>query len=75
MRACDECLKEVLKLVEAMLNLADEGDTNREDINCGVLYSVLKDSAYKIKKFAKEEKEAHIKKGWWDQEEQQSAQT
>ncbi|MEE4354726.1 MAG: hypothetical protein V2J25_17855 [Desulfatiglans sp.] len=52
-------------LVEDMLKVADEGDMAREDTGCGVLYGVLRDSAFKIKKLAEDEKEAHIKKGWW----------
>ena len=48
-----------------MLNLADEGDAVREDDGCGILYGVLRDSAFKIKKLAETEKETHIKKGWW----------
>ncbi len=48
-----------------MLDLADEGDAGREDTGCGVLYSVLRDSAYKLKQLAELEKEAHVKKGWW----------
>ena len=52
-------------LVEDMLVVANEGDMVREDTGCGVLYGVLRDSAFKIKKLAEDEKEAHIKKGWW----------
>lgn len=48
-----------------MLDLADEGDEVREDDGCGVLYGVLRDSAFKIKKLAEAEREAHINKGWW----------
>lgn len=48
-----------------MLDLADQGDAVREDTGCGVLYGVVRDSAFKIKKLAEEEKAAHIKKGWW----------
>ena len=51
--------------MEEMLNLADEGDAVREDTGCGVLYGVVRDSAFKIKKLAEAEKEAHIQKGWW----------
>jgi hypothetical protein len=54
-----------LELVERMTEIADEGDKGREDIGCGVLYGVVRDSAYKIKKLAEEEREAHEKKGWW----------
>jgi hypothetical protein len=48
-----------------MIELAKIGDAEREDIGCGILYGVLLDSAYKIKKLAEKEKENHIKKGWW----------
>ncbi|MBE9580307.1 MAG: hypothetical protein IMF18_01660 [Proteobacteria bacterium] len=65
MRACDESIKKTFKLVEDMLDIADEGDVVREDNGCGVLYGVVRDSAYKIKKLAEAEKEAHIRKGWW----------
>ena len=65
MKPCDENIKKTLKLAEEMLNLADKGDAVREDAGCGVLYGVLRDSAYKIRKLAETEKEAHMKKGWW----------
>ena len=65
MKQCDEILKNTLKLAESMLDVADEGDAVREDSSCGVLYGVLRDSAYKIKHLAEAEKETHIEKGWW----------
>lgn len=65
MRPCDEGIKKTLQLIEDMLDVADEGDAVREDTGCGVLYGVVRDSAYKIKKLAETEKEAHMKKGWW----------
>jgi hypothetical protein len=65
MRPCDEGIKKTLLLIQDMLNVADEGDAVREDTGCGVLYGVVRDSAYKIKKLAEAEKEAHMKKGWW----------
>jgi len=65
MRPCDERIRGTLALVDTMLDLADRGDAVREDNGCGVLYGVLRDSAFKIKKLAEDEKEAHKKKGWW----------
>jgi len=65
MRPCDESIKTTLLLVDKMLHLADEGDHVREDNGCGVLYSVVRDSAYKIRQLAEAEREVHIKKGWW----------
>ena len=65
MRPCDESIKETLDLAANMLDLADRGDAEREDNGCGVLYGVLRDSAFRIKQLAEAEKDAHIKKGWW----------
>ena len=48
-----------------MIRLADRGDADREDIGCGVLYGVLRDSAYKILQLAEAEKSRHQAKGWW----------
>ena len=47
-----------------MIDLANQGDIDREDTGCGVLYGILRDSAHKIRKIAEQEKEAHIKKGY-----------
>lgn len=64
MKKVDRNIKESLKLVDVMVELANKGDAEREDSGCGVLYGVMLDSAYKIKKLAELEKEAHIRKGW-----------
>jgi len=65
MRPCDETIKNTISIAEMMLKIADEGDMVREDNGCGVLYGVLRDSAFKIRKLAEVEKNAHIRKGWW----------
>ena len=65
MKPCNDNIKKTFKLVEDMLGLADAGDSVREDTGCGVLYGVVRDSAYKIKKLAEAERDAHINKGWW----------
>jgi len=65
LKACDEHIRQTLTLVEEMLRLADEGDASREDVGCGILYGVLRDSAFKIQKLAAIERDAHIRKGWW----------
>jgi hypothetical protein len=64
-RPCNEKILRTLELVERMIEIADEGDIVREDAGCGVLYGVVRDSAFKIKKLAEEEKETHMRKGWW----------
>jgi hypothetical protein len=65
MKQCDASIKKAFELVRDMLALADEGDALRKDNGCGVLYGVVRDSAFKIKKLAEAEKEAHVRKGWW----------
>lgn len=65
MKSCDRNIKNTLLLVNEMIKLADKGDIEREDTGCGILYGVLRDSAYKIKNLAESEREAHMKKGWW----------
>jgi hypothetical protein len=65
MKACNQNILRTLELVERMNEVADEGDEAREDVGCGVLYGILRDSAYKIKKVAEAERESHRKKGWW----------
>ena len=65
MKPCDKNIKRTLQLTSEMLKIAEIGDAQREDTGCGILYGVLLDSAYKLKKLAEKEKEAHIKKGWW----------
>jgi hypothetical protein len=69
MKACDESVKKTIELTKRMLELADEGDALREDTGCGVLYGVLRDSAYRVRRLAEAEREAHKKKGWWDESE------
>ena len=66
MKQCNKGIMKSLDLAREMLIIADEGDAFREDAGCGVLYGVIRDSAYKIRRLAESEKEAHIKKGWWD---------
>jgi hypothetical protein len=66
MKPCNTYLRKTLELVDLMNQVADAGDLAREDTGCGVMYGVLRDSAYKIKKLAEAEREAHIRKGWWE---------
>ncbi|MBC8247458.1 MAG: hypothetical protein H8E81_07725 [Deltaproteobacteria bacterium] len=51
-----------------MIELANKGDADREDVGCGILYGILRDSGYKLKKLAEKEKKSHIQKGWWKNE-------
>ncbi len=58
-RPADQCLEKTLQLADRMLRLADDGDAVRNDSGCGVVYGVLRDSAYKLKQLAEAERQAH----------------
>ena len=64
-KPCDKNLQRTMDLTEEMILLADQGDAQREDTGCGVLYGVLRDAAYKLRRLAEEEIERHKTKGWW----------
>jgi hypothetical protein len=66
MKQCNQGITKSLDLAKEMLLLSDEGDALREDSGCGILYGVIRDSAYKILRLAEAEREAHINKGWWE---------
>ena len=67
MKKCDINIKATLLLVDKMLDLADRGDVDREDSGCGIMYGVIRDSAYKIRQLAEKERVSHIRKGWWNE--------
>ena len=62
MKACDRNINKTIALANEMIELADRGDADREDVGCGILYGVLRDSAFKLKKLAETEKRNHRKK-------------
>ena len=66
MKACNKNIIKTLKLVEKMIELSNAGDEDRDDVDCGILYGILRDSAYRIRKIAEKEKIAHLEKGKWD---------
>lgn len=68
MKPCDRNIKKTLHLAEEMIELANVGDAEREDTGCGILYGILRDSAYKIKNLAETERNRHREKGWWDED-------
>jgi len=65
-KPCDQHIQRTIQLTQDMISLADEGDADREDSGCGVLYGVLRDAAYKLWRLAEEEKKRHQAKGWWE---------
>jgi hypothetical protein len=55
----DDNLERTIRLTREMLDLADAGDRDRVDDSCGIVYSVVRDAAYRIRGLAEKEIEAH----------------
>ena len=64
-RICNEHIRQALRETKALMILADEGEAASQDDGCMVLYSVVRDCAYKIRAEAEREKDAHKAKGMW----------
>ena len=62
----NENIRRVLKLSREMLALADEGDRDRTDESCAILYGILRDMAYRIRRLAQEECSKHQTTEKWD---------
>lgn len=69
MESSDSYIRRALRLVRELMLLADEGDLNRHDDGCGVLYGVIRDCAYTIRAEAEREREEHLRRGEWNEEE------
>ena len=59
-------LVKTIRLTREMLALADEGDRDRNDVSCGIIYAILRDTAYRLRKLATEECDHHRQAGKWD---------
>jgi hypothetical protein len=62
----NENLVKIIRLSREMLALADEGDRDRNDDSCGIIFGILRDSAYRLRKLAEQECDAHRAAGKWD---------
>ena len=62
----NENLIRTLRLTREMLALADEGDRDRNDDSCGIVYGVLRDMAYRLRAMAESECGKHKRAGKWD---------
>ena len=66
----NENLRHLISLTREMMALADEGDRDRIDDTCGIIYGILRDAAYRLRKIAKEECEKHLETGLGENEEE-----
>jgi hypothetical protein len=58
----DENLRRTIRLTREMIELADDGDRDRVDDSCGIVYSVVRDAAFRIRELAEKEIESHRSK-------------
>jgi hypothetical protein len=65
-KAFNDNLIRTVRLTREMLALADEGDRDRNDDSCGILYGVLRDTAYRLRELAERECDKHRDLGKWD---------
>ncbi len=68
-QAFNNNLRRTISLTKEMLALADEGDRDRNDDSCGILYGILRDCAYRLRDLAKRECIKHNECGKWDEDE------
>jgi len=70
----NQCIREAVELSDRLVDLANRGESESRDDGCAVLYGIVRDCAYKIRRRAEQEREQHIAYGRWDgQEETQVA--
>ena len=65
-RPFNENLRRVEQLTIEMLKLADDGDRDRNDPSCGILYGILRDMGYRLRQLTQKECEKHRIVGKWD---------
>ncbi len=65
-RPDNENLRRALRLSRAMIALADDGDRDQQDPSCAILYGLLRDMAYKLRRVAEDECARHRQCGRWD---------
>ena len=68
MKQCHKNIIKALELARRLLILADQGDAVRTDVGCGVLYGVIRDCAYKIRRQAEQELAEHKARGLWPED-------
>jgi hypothetical protein len=66
-RHANENLKRTLDMAREMIALADEGDRDRIDDSCGIIYGILRDAAYRLRQMAEAECQKHQEAGVWNE--------
>ncbi len=66
-KRANENIRRLLRLSREMMALADEGDRDRLDDSCGIIYGILRDMAYRLRQLAQDECDNHISTKKWDE--------
>jgi len=61
-------IKKALEYARKLTILADQGELSCRDDGCLLLFSVVRDCAYKIREQAQRERDAHRSKGIWGEQ-------
>jgi len=61
-KPCDLHLLESLDLANRMIALSHQGDEDREDNGCGILYGVMRDAGFRLKDLVTREIASHEQK-------------
>jgi len=59
LKPCDLHLQESLELAERMIALSFQGDQDREDNGCGIIYGMMRDAGFRLKHLVTREIESH----------------
>ena len=71
-KSCNHYIRQALALARELTILADEGEARSADDGCAVLCGVIRDCAYKIRRRAEHERDAHRRLGLWENGDGQS---
>lgn len=62
----NDYLREALRLAQELITLADEGEAASRDDGCRILYGVMRDCGYRLRREAERERRVHQANGYWD---------
>lgn len=65
-RTDNKYIRRSLDAAKELTILADEGEARCRDDGCAVLYGIIRDCAYKIRRHAEDEKSRHRRLGLWE---------
>ncbi len=66
MEKCNQHILTALELSRSLLSLADSGQLDADDDTCHLLYAVIRDCGYKVRKQAEIERDKHVAQGRWE---------